>query len=349
MRVSSPRKVGARLGVKVAASQEKTPVEKKTRSKALAPNASLPYASLLSPNSTSSPRSPVERAKSDHFLNVTQKSVADMPLMSPMRVSSPRKAGARLRVKVAASQEKTPVEKKSRSEAKALTCNETNQEATEPNQGKMASPPLWRSNAMEKGASLKSFVVEDWDSDSDSSAPDGGNQEDAFVVERKSGIAKPKSEKKVKNTKLPDKLSKIDEATESNQKMASKKALGASNTGRTNNSESEESSEKNNIKKPASRKIKFIRKSEIEEGRKPENTEGMNSKKTEITPAANSATKLISSGKPHDKSYQAPEIEIEIEVEVGPMDDISPVTQASKYTAKSKRKGSSRTLEAPSL
>jgi hypothetical protein len=224
--------------------------------------------------------------------------------MSPRRVSSPRKVGARPRVKGAASQEKTPGEKKTRS--KALTCNETNQEATKLNQGRMAAPPCWRSNAMEKSASLSNFDVdiENWDSDSDSSAPNGGNQADAFVVVRKSDIAKPKSEKKLKNTKRPDKLAKIAEATELNQKKASRRALGAR---RTNNNESEASSEKNSIKSPSFRKIKFIRKSETEQG--------------------------------------APEIEIE----VGPMDDISAVTHDTKYTAKSKRKGSSRTLEAPSL
>jgi hypothetical protein len=107
------------------------------------------------------------------------------------------------------------------------------------------------------------------------------------VVEQKSDIAKPKSEKKVKNTKLPDKLANIDEATESNQKPVStgRRALGAR---RTNNDDASEddSSEKTSIKKPFLRRINLIPKSEIEQERQPANTEGMNSKKTKIPRAS---------------------------------------------------------------
>jgi hypothetical protein len=184
----------------------------------------------------------------------------------------------------------------------------------------------------------------------------GGDHTNAFVIERRSDIAKPKSEKKVKNTKLPGKLAKIDEAKESNHKPASiRRALGDI---RTNSYKPVVSSGGNSIKKPASTRIKFIPNSEIEQVRQPDNTEGMNSKQNKSPRACRwgvlrSATgfiratkrkliveEILTSGMPRGKSYQAPDSE------VGPMDNGSPVIHEAKHTAKNKTKSSSpRTLK----
>jgi hypothetical protein len=410
---------------------QKTAAREKRKS-----NTSL-HASLHTPSSSISSRGPlIERPKSDRFLYVTQRNVADRPLLSPLRVISPK--GNRPHFQSAANLHKPAGEKKTLSKdknqkkqkrskkksaalaprkglnsmpkaesilnfasddwegaihhtsieldpgkaessiskskskpidaqtanvqvtnVKALTRNETNQKATKPNQGRTAAP-RWGSSAMEKAASIFNFGIDNWDSDSDSdtdpSAPDGGNQADALVADRKSDSTKPKSEKKVKNTKLPGKLAKIDEAKESNHKPASIRALGLR---RTNSYKPVDSSGGNII---TSTRIKVIPKSEIEQERQPENTEGMNSKKTKsprasrwgVLRSANGfirATKkkltveeTLSSGMPQDKSYKAPDSE------VGPMDNISPVIHGTKHTATTKRKSSSsRTSKAPHL
>jgi hypothetical protein len=183
---------------------------------------------------------------------------------------------------------------KNTNNVKALARNKTNQEAAKPNQGRTAAPG-WRASKMVKAASL--FNLSTKNSDYDSSAPDGRNQADAFAVEQKSVIVEPKSEKKVKNTKLLANLAKIDEAKESNnQNPASRRALGARRTKsdkseesrkarlarrRTKSNTPEDSSEKNSIKKLASRRMKCIPMSGIEEELLPEDTEEMKSKKTE--------------------------------------------------------------------
>jgi hypothetical protein len=208
------------------------------------------------------------------------------------------------------------------------------------------------SSAMTKAASLFNFPIDEWDGDSNTT-PSGhqDGRKEGFVEERKTSLSKPVTEHNEK---------KLDNTEDSLHKPMSTRAFRRGKNAKpdvaTKKNEKDSAVLSTEAKKPtSSRDIKFISRSEMQEkqqveivkseGKRPSRWGAFRTANDFIRAAKRKLTleEALAHGQTNNGNEEAPDIE------VGAMDHISPVTNATKYTKPPRRKTSTKKLSALKL